>query len=109
MIRSEFVIENNNVLSFSVTGHAGLAPAPHDILCASVSAMSQLVINTLQEVFGAELDLSIDEDEPRIAATLKSVSPENREAAEGVLKGFYLQLKDMETTYPTHLSVRTKK
>ncbi|MBR4288090.1 MAG: ribosomal-processing cysteine protease Prp [Clostridia bacterium] len=109
MIRSEFVIENNNVLSFSVTGHAGLAPAPHDILCASVSAMSQLVINTLEEVFGAELDLVIDEEEPRIAAKLVSVSQENREAVLGVMKGFYLQLADLEKMYPTHLSVRTKK
>ncbi len=109
MIRSEFVIENNNVLSFSVTGHAGLAPAPHDILCASVSAMTQLVINTLEEVFGAKLDVVIDEKEPRIAAKLVSVSEENRAAVWGVMKGFYLQLSDLEKMYPAHLSVRTKK
>ena len=109
MIRSEFVIQDNKILSFSVTGHSGLAAAPHDILCASVSAMTQLVINTLEEVFAVSTDLLIDENEPRIEMKGYSASSENRAAAEGVLKGFYLQLCDLEKMYPTHLSVRTKK
>ena len=106
MIRVEFVIRDNKILAFSVSGHAGLAPAPHDVLCASVSAMTQLVINTLTEVFGVEVDLVVDERKPLIRAELISVPSESAFSAEGVLQGFLLQLEDLRKTYPTHLSVR---
>ncbi|MBR5296172.1 MAG: ribosomal-processing cysteine protease Prp [Clostridia bacterium] len=108
MIRSEFVIQDNKILSFSVEGHSGLADRGEDILCASVSAMSQLVINTLTEVFGAELDLLVDEKKPLIRCTLKSVSKENKTGAEGILYGFYIQMKDIAEIYSAHLTVRTK-
>ena len=108
MIRAEFVIQDNKILSFSVEGHSGLAQSGEDILCASVSAMSQLVINTLTEVFDAKLDLLIDEKKPLIRCSLKSVSEEKRNGAEGILYGFYLQMKDLSEMYSAHLTVRTK-
>ena len=106
MIRTEFVIQNNKILAFSVKGHAGLAPAPHDILCASVSAMTQLVINTVTEVFSAEMDVEIREEEPLIRATLLSVPSGKEESVDGVLQGFMLQLHELRKVYPSHLSVR---
>ena len=109
MIRWEFVIRDNKFLSFSVQGHAGLAPAPHDVLCAAVSAMTQLVVNTLQEVFEAELSLQIDEEKPLVAANVLSVPPESESAVQGVLQGLVLQVKDLETRYPDHLAVKIKK
>ncbi|MBR7164966.1 MAG: ribosomal-processing cysteine protease Prp [Clostridia bacterium] len=108
MIRVEFVITDNKILAFSVSGHAGFAPAPHDILCASVSAMTQLVINTVTDVFRAELQLEIDEQKPLIRAELDSVPDENRGAVQGVLRGFFLQLEAFAEQYPSHVSVRTK-
>ncbi len=108
MIRSEFVIRNNKILSFSVEGHSGLADRGEDILCASVSAMSQLVINTLTEVFFAEIDLYIDEKKPLIRCSLLSVAQENKAGADGILYGFYLQMKDLAEMYSAHLTVRTK-
>ena len=106
MICAEFVIRDNKILAFSVSGHAGLAPAPHDILCASVSAMTQLVINTVTEVFGAELDLVIDEEKPLIRAELLRASSEKEGSVQGVLEGFYLQLDEIRKMYPAHLSVK---
>ncbi|MBQ3075929.1 MAG: ribosomal-processing cysteine protease Prp [Clostridia bacterium] len=109
MICSEFVIRQNKILAFSVEGHSGLAEAGSDVLCASVSAMSSLVINTLTEVFQAELALEIDEEKPLISCKLQSVSAESEKAAEGILQGFYLQMKDLAQVYPENLSIRTKK
>ncbi len=106
MIRWEFVIQDNKFRSFSVKGHAGLAPAPHDVLCAAASAMTQLVLNTLQEVFGAELDLQIDEDKPLISAKILSVPSECESAVQGVLQGLLLQVKDLQIRYPDHLAVK---
>ena len=106
MIRSEFVISDSKILAFSVEGHSGLAPQGEDILCASVSAMTQLVINTLSEVIGAELDLSIEEKKAKIACRILSVSSEKEEAAQCVLKGFLIQMKDLSEMYSANLSVR---
>ena len=106
MIRVEFVIEDNKIRAFSVKGHAGLAPAPHDVLCASVSAMTQLVINTVTEVFGAEAKILIDEEKPLISCSLLSVPEGKDEAVQGVLRGFELQLSALRETYPSHLRVK---
>ena len=109
MICSEFVIRDNKVHAFSVEGHSGLAEAGSDVLCASVSAMAMLVINTLSEVFAATLALKVDEAKPLISCELKSVSDESACGAEGILYGFYLQLRDLAEVYPENLSIRTKK
>ncbi len=109
MIRSEFVIRNNKILAFSVQGHSGLAEAPHDILCASVSAMTQLIINTLQEVVGVKADVCIEEEKPLISLQIVSVPQGEEKTVEAILQGFYLQMQDLEKTYPTYLSVRVKK
>ena len=109
MIRSEFVIKDNKVLTFSVKGHSGLSEAGSDVLCASVSAMTTLVINTLTEVFSAELALEIDDAKPLITCSIQSVSREAQNGAEGVMYGFYLQMKDLAELYPENLSIRTKK
>ena len=109
MIRSEFVIEDNKIRSVSVVGHSGLAPSGSDVLCASVSAMTELVMNTLLEIFSAELDIEIEEEIPRIHFSLHSVPSSQAEAVQGVLTGFRLQLEDLRETYSDYLSVRTKK
>ena len=106
MIRSEFVIKDNKIQAFSVEGHSGLAPQGEDILCASFSAMTQLVINTLSEVIGAELDLSIQEKKARISCRVLSVPEEHIDAVECILRGFYIQLKDLAEMYGANLSVR---
>ncbi len=109
MIRSEFVIRDNKISAFSVEGHSGLADRGSDILCASVSAMTSLVLNTLTEVYGAELDLTVKDEVPLISCRVLSVPDGKEESILGTLEGFYLQMQDLAETYPTNLSVRTKK
>ena len=107
MITAEFTLSDRSIVSFAVAGHAGLAEAPGDVLCAAVSAMAQLVLNTLQEVIGASLDLVIDEEKPLISVGILCV-PEDKEAsANDVLQGFYLQMTELQKRYPKHLTIRT--
>ncbi len=108
MIRSEFVIRNNKIQSFTVRGHAMSAPAPHDTVCAAVSAMTMLVINTVTDVFDAKIFLVQDDEKPLISLTLESIPNGFESAVQGVLRGFYLQLQDLALQVPENLSVRTK-
>lgn len=107
MITAEFALHDQTVVSFSVTGHALFSEAPRDILCAAVSAMTQLVLNTLQEVIGAVLDLVIDEEQPLISAAVCQVPAGKEASANDVLQGFLLQMTDLQKRYPNHLTIRT--
>ena len=108
MIRAEFVTEDNKFIGFSVKGHSGLRPSGEDILCASVSGMAMLVINTLQEVFKATLSLDIREEVPLLSADVLSVPSQNEIGAFGTIEGFWLQLSDLEKQYPGNLTVNVR-
>lgn len=51
MIHAAFFVKNGRQAGFTVSGHSGLADPGADILCAAVSAMTMLVVNTLQGGF----------------------------------------------------------
>ncbi|MBQ3865338.1 MAG: ribosomal-processing cysteine protease Prp [Clostridia bacterium] len=106
MIRAEFSVSEKGVEAFVIHGHAGLAPAGEDVLCASVSAMALLVMNTLKEVFRAEFRLAQREEDGYLALTLTGVPAGREEAVYGVLRGLMLQLEDLREQYPGHLSVK---
>ena len=108
MIRAEFVVSDDGIQGFSMKGHAGTAPAPHDILCASATSMALLVMNTLREVFGAKLTIESQEEPPVLNVRLQAVPKGNEKAAQGVLQGFRLQLEDLEKQYPNNLKTGGK-
>ena len=50
MIQVKFFRQGNAVWGFSESGHAAYAESGDDIVCAAVSAMTMLVINTAEVV-----------------------------------------------------------
>ncbi|MBQ4037401.1 MAG: ribosomal-processing cysteine protease Prp [Clostridia bacterium] len=108
MIRADFVIRDNKIRSFSTRGHAGLADAGQDVLCAAVSAMTQLCVNTVTDVFGARCRVLVEEENAHISMTVESVEPSRADAVEGVLRGYLIQLRELAKQYPAHLTVTEK-
>ncbi len=96
---------------FHVSGHAGYDEAGKDIICSAVSAMTMLVVNTIEVVFGCDVDYRIDEKTADIDVTVKSALPDyehdptKRYAVSGVIEGYYLQLMDMLEDYYDYLDV----
>jgi uncharacterized protein YsxB (DUF464 family) len=90
---------------FEISGHACLSLDEPDVLCAAISGMTMLVVNTLVECFDAEVDFSSDESKPLIRAKLLSCPDKNRDAVNGVIRGFVLQLQDLAGQYPNNLYV----
>ena len=103
MIRAEFSVSEQKVRGFTISGHAGLAPSGSDVLCAAVSAMALLTVNTLREVFGVRFDLI--ERDGFLSLTLSDVPKDSRKSADGVLRGLMLQLQDLCLQYPERISV----
>ncbi len=110
MTKIVFFRHDGAYYGFRETGHAGFASAGHDVLCAALSAMTMLVINTLEVAYAADVDYKIDEKTTditvRTTSALKSNPDEKQQyAAHGLLYGYYLQLNDMLEDYYDYLDV----
>ena len=63
---------------FEEQGHTGYADAGEDVLCAALSAMTMLIINTVEVAYASDVEYTVDE-----GATLKA----DLEAAMAALVG----------------------
>ena len=99
---------------FEENGHSGYADAGNDILCAALSAMSMLIINTVEVAYASDIDYDIDEGATRIVVRSKSALPEYEEderkryAISGLFMSYFYQLNDLVEEYYDHLSVDVK-
>ena len=96
---------------FEEQGHAGFAEAGSDVVCAAISSMTMLVINTVEVAYDSNVDYDIDEGATRIRVRCKAALPEfeaddyKRYAVSGIMMGYYCQLRDMLEEYADYLDV----
>ena len=96
---------------FRETGHTGYGDEGYDILCAALSSMSMLIINSVNVVFAGELDYTVDEGATEIMVQSKSALPEfeederKRYAISGLFMSYYIQLNDLMEEYYDYLQV----
>ena len=96
---------------FQEQGHTGYGDEGFDILCAALSSMSMLIINSINVVFAGELDYTVDEGATEIAVQSKSALPEfeederKRYAISGLFMSYYIQLNDLMEEYYDYLQV----
>ncbi|MBQ2668198.1 MAG: ribosomal-processing cysteine protease Prp [Clostridia bacterium] len=103
MIRAEFFADaEGRVLGFSITGHAGMAEAGSDILCAAVSSAAYMTANTVLEVLRiTPVSLRVEEGD-----MLFRIAERDEKPCRTVFSGFKLHLLGLEEQYPDHLRVR---
>ena len=96
---------------FREQGHTGYGEEGYDILCAALSSMSMLIINSVNVVFAGELDYTVDEGATEIMVQSKSALPEfeederKRYAISGLFMSYYIQLNDLVEEYYDYLQV----
>ena len=96
---------------FEEQGHTGYGEAGDDIVCAAVSSMTMLLINTVEVAYDSHVDYDISEDDTRVRVRSKAALPEfesddyKRYAVSGIMMGYYLQLSDMLEEYGDYLDV----
>lgn len=98
MIRADFA---QDFSGFTISGHAGYAESGADIICAAVSAMTNLVCNAA-EAFGADAQVRQEETQALVSYRLQSPC----EQAGRLLHVFYTELQQLENQYPKHIRVR---
>ena len=111
MTKIIFYRSNGLFWGFEEQGHTGYAEAGEDILCSALSAMTMLIINTIEVSYASDVDYEINDDDTRIVVTSKAALPEfesderKRYAVSGLFMSYFYQLNDMVEEYYKFLEV----
>ena len=111
MTKIIFYRSNGAFWGFEEQGHTGYAEAGEDILCSALSAMTMLIINTIEIAYASDVNYEIDDDDTRIVVTSKAALPEfeederKRYAVSGLFMSYFYQLNDMTEEYYKFLEV----
>jgi uncharacterized protein YsxB (DUF464 family) len=111
MTKVTFFKRDGVYYGFEEQGHTGYGEAGDDILCSALSAMTMLIINTVEISYASRVDYKVDEETTDIRLTIPAALPENEEdekkrfAISGLLQGYFFQLNDLVEEYYDFLSV----
>ncbi len=99
---------------FEEHGHTGYASAGEDILCSALSAMTMLVINTIEVAYASNVEYTIDEGATHIMVRSKAALLEfeederKRYAVSGLFLSYFYQLNELREEYYEFLDVEVK-
>ena len=99
---------------FEEHGHTGYANAGEDILCSALSAMTMLVINTVEVAYASHVEYTVDDGAAHIMVRSKSALVEfeederKRYAISGLFMSYFYQLNDLREEYYDFLDVEVK-
>ena len=111
MTKIVFYRSGGNFYGFEEQGHTGYGEAGDDILCSALSAMTMLIINTLEVAYDARVDFDIDDSTTNIRVRSRAALPEYEEdeyrryAVSGMFLGYYKQIEDMLEEYYQYLDL----
>ena len=111
MTKVVFYRSNGIYWGFEEQGHSGFASSGNDVLCSAISAMTMLILNAIETVYGANVDYEIDEETTNIRVTSCSALPDYEKderksfAISGLFMAYYYQLNDLVEEYYDYLDV----
>ena len=97
---------------FEEQGHTGYGESGDDVLCAALSSMTMLIINSIEVSYGCDVDYTIDEKTTDIKLIARSALPayekdERKQfAVSGLIQAYYFQLMDLVEEYYEFLDVK---
>ena len=101
MTTVRFYKTNGIYYGFEEKGHTGFAESGEDVLCAALSAMTMLLINTIECSYDSIVDYTIDEKTTDIKLIAKSALPKYEKdekkqyAVSGLIQAYFFQLMDL--------------
>ena len=112
MTKVVFYKSNDIYWGFEEQGHTGFAESGEDILCSALSAMTMLLINTIECSYDSIVDYTIDEKTTDIRLIAKSALPKYEKdekkqfAVSGLIQAYFFQLMDLVEEYYEYLDVK---
>ena len=99
---------------FEEQGHTGFGQEGDDILCAALSAMTMLIINTIEVAYASDVEYTIDDETTNIRVRSKAALLEfeederKRYAVSGLFMSYFYQLIEILEEYYEFLDVEVK-
>ncbi len=105
-----FLRSGETFWAFRSCGHTGYAEEGSDILCAAISSMSLLVVNTIESGFGAPVDYQIDEETPALSVSVPALIVGGIDenicfAVSRLIDAYRRQLQELAGDYPKNIRV----
>lgn len=106
MIKINIKRKNKQIIYFKINGHANFGEYGEDIVCASVSSVSQMTLNGLIEILKLN-NLKYDIKEGLIVCDLENsnLKLEQYEKANILLESMYSYLKAVADNYPKNVKL----
>ncbi|MBQ8746714.1 MAG: ribosomal-processing cysteine protease Prp [Clostridia bacterium] len=114
MTKITFYRRDGVFYGFREQGHTGYGESGEDVLCASISAMTMLLVNTVEVAYASDISYTISEDDTEIEVKALDALPEigadekKQYAVAGLFSGYYYQLMDLMEEYYEYLDVEIK-
>lgn len=96
---------NQNILSFTLDGHANAGPHGKDIVCAGVSAVSFGAINAVYALCNIELELDIADSGFLRCMLPRELDEETKAKALLLFEGMVVSLRSIEEEYGQYVKI----
>ncbi|SDZ34327.1 hypothetical protein SAMN05660462_02776 [Proteiniborus ethanoligenes] len=101
---------NDSIVEYEIKGHTDYDVFGKDILCASISILSQTALISLNEVCGikrSNISYSIDDKKGYLKVSLPHGLPKaQREKADVVLETMLVGLRGLADIYPDYITLK---
>lgn len=102
MIKATFYKRGEILIGFEIDGHSGYAEAGADVICASVSSVAYMAVNTITDIIGEQADISISD------GYFKFVTDSDRNETKAVLEGLKLHVSALADDYSEYIICEEK-
>ncbi len=100
--------EKNEIVSFSLNGHAGYDVNGKDIVCAAVSAVTNMVLIGLNEKLGVDLNFEKSDGGYLKVELSDKTEFEKMKSAQVLLESMVTEFLDIESNFKKYISVKER-
>ena len=106
MTKIKIFKKDNIFTGFEISGHSGYAEDGKDIVCSSISSISQSCALGLKEVLGIKIAMIVNEDRGYLKIELpNNLSKDLIEKSQILLSTMYLSIEDLLSGYSKYISM----
>ena len=101
-----FTTRGDRIEAVEFKGHAALADAGEDVLCAALTSAIRLIETTVNDVLAVGAAVKVREEKALISLKLPGdMGKESEDTCQALLAGLMVYLAQLSEEYPENLSV----
>lgn len=100
MTTAKFLLSDDLIVSFELSGHSGYGEVGTDIVCSAVSSAVYMAANTITEILKLNPETAVRNGYLRVQMNL-----EDARKSKAITDGLYLHLSELQGQYPNNLKL----